>query len=137
MEVIISTAIIVAFLPFAGRMLVNNELWASYSKHKLQAAYAAKQIIETQRQQAVLYGTITSPVVLDTFGQYNNPSDFFLGSSIITVSPAVYSDAPGSPNPNIAHMIIKITWPEKILNTQVPMTETYAADIIINDTILN
>ena len=136
-EVLVSLGIMLIFLPFAARMLTNNQLLASYSKHKIQAAYAAKQIIETQRQQAVLNRTITSQVILDTHGQYGNYADFFYATATITVTPAVYSDAPGSPNVNVAHMVIKMTWPEQILGAQINVTETYAADIITNDNVLN
>ena len=59
------------FLPFAASMLTNSQLLASYSKHKIQAAYAAQQIIETQRQNpfsVIVAGTIcnrSSPAIGD------------------------------------------------------------------------
>ncbi len=61
-------------------MLTNSQLLASYSKHKIQAAYAAQQIIETHRQNAFIVlsagQTQTIPaagsnaVILDTKGNY-------------------------------------------------------------------
>ena len=53
-EVLVSVGIMLIFLPFAASMLTNSQLLASYSKHKIQAAYAAQQIIETQRQNPFL-----------------------------------------------------------------------------------
>lgn len=142
-EVLISMGILLIFLPFAANMLLNSQLMASYSKHKLQAAYAAKQIIETQRQQAVLNGSLASQgptsVTLDTKGNYNNSTNYFYGTSVITVTPAVYTNSTGqtSTNANVAHVVVQINWPEQVLMSKINMTETYAADIIINDTMLN
>ena len=48
-EEIVSVGIMVIFLPFAASMLTNSQLLASYSKHKIQAAYVAQQLIETER----------------------------------------------------------------------------------------
>jgi len=134
-EVLVSTGIMVIFLPFAASILLNSQLLASYSKHKIQAAYAAKQIIETQRQQAVLNGSIVSQVILDTRGQYNNYADYFYGTATVTVTPVAYSD--NFHPTGMDHVVVQISWPEQILNAQVTMTETYAADIITNNPILN
>src|SRR6202167_1172053 len=78
-EVLISVGIMLVFLPFAASMLTNSQLLASYSKHKIQAAYAAQQIIETERQNAFIslspgQSQVIGPssVILDTKGNYAN-----------------------------------------------------------------
>ena len=142
-EVLVSMGLMLIFIPFVASMLTNNQLLASYSKHKIQAAYAAKQIIETQRQQAVLHGTIASQsaqVILDTKCNYNNSANYFYGTAVTTVTPAVYTSTSGATEPSnasIDHVVVKITWTEKVFNLKVPMTETYATDIIMNDPMLN
>jgi prepilin-type N-terminal cleavage/methylation domain-containing protein len=148
-EIIVSMAIMLIFLPFAASMLTNSQLLASYSKHKIQAAYAAQQIIETQRQnpflvlaagQSVAQGP--SSVILDTKGNYANPNcnntNIFCGTAVITVTPAVYTNSLGvkTTSTTVDHFVITINWVEQILKLKVPMTETYAEDIA-NDTMLN
>src|SRR5450631_4292650 len=76
-EVLVSVGIMLVFLPFAASMLTNSQLLASFSKHKIQAAYAAQQILETERQNAFIslaagQSKVIGPssVVLDTKGNY-------------------------------------------------------------------
>jgi len=148
-EVLVSIGIMLIFLPFAASMLTNSQLLSSYSKHKIQAVYAAQQIIETQRQNPFLViapgKSVTigpSNVLLDTKGNYNNTncaiSNVFCGTAVITVTPAVYTNNAGGQITSTAvdHFLVKIYWNEQILNLLVPMTETYAEDIA-NDPILN
>lgn len=149
-EVLVSVAIIAAFLPFAAGMINNSQLLASYSKHKIQAAYAAQQIIETQRQNTFITlaagGSKTigpAAVVLDTKGNYSNTNcssnpNLFCGTALITVTPAVYTTSAGVQTTSavVNHFVVKINWVEQILKLQVPMTETYAEDIA-NDSTLN
>ena len=109
-EVLVSVGIMLIFLPFAASMLTNSQLLASYSKHKIQAAYAAQQIIETQRQnpflvtlapgQSVTVSPAPQSVVLDTKGNYTNTNcstnpNLFCGTATITVTPAVYTNSSG------------------------------------------
>ena len=139
----------VAFLPFAASMLTNSRLLASYSKHKIEAAYAAQQIIETERQATFV--TLTagqsktigpSFVILDTKGNYTNTNcgnpNIFCGTATITIKPAVYTSTAGVQTTNtiVDHFIVQISWVEQILKSQVQMTETYAEDIA-NDPMLN
>jgi type II secretory pathway pseudopilin PulG len=151
-EVLISIGIMLIFLPFAASMIINSQLLASYSKHKIQAAYAAQQIIETQRQNPFLViaagNSVTvqpSPasVVLDTKGNYSNTNcssnpNLFCGTAVITVTPAVYTNSFGVKvtSTTVDHFVVKISWVEQIVKSQVPMTETYAEDIA-NDPMLN
>jgi len=145
-EVLVSVAILVVFLPFAASMLTNSRILASYSKHKIQAAYAAQQIIETQRQLpfAQIVSQPLQNVVLDTKGNYTNVNcntnpNLFCGTALITVSQEAYTNtagAKGPASPNIDHVVVTISWKEQQLNKLVPMTETYAEDII-NDPMLN
>ena len=148
-EILVCVGILVIFLPFAASMLINSQLLASYSKHKIQAAYAAQQIIETQRQnafQVIAAGqsqTIgPSAVILDTKGNYSNVTcanpNIFCGTALITITPAVYTTTAGvsTSSTTVDHFVVKISWVEQILNLKVPMNETYAEDIA-NDIMLN
>jgi prepilin-type N-terminal cleavage/methylation domain-containing protein len=148
-EVLVSVGIMLIFLPFAASMLTNSQILASYSKHKIQAAYAAQQLIETERQstflviapgQSVTIGP--SAVVLDTKGNYNNSncsnSNIFCGTTVITVTPSVYTNSSGVKVSStvVNHFVVNIYWSERIFAAFVPITETYTADIA-NDPMLN
>ena len=148
-EVLVSVGIMLIFLPFAASMLTNSQLLASYSKHKIQAAYAAQQIIETQRQNAfvsLLAGQSQvigpSSVVLDTKGNYANANcantNIYCGTVLITITPTVYTNSSGvkTTSSTVDHFVVSISWSENILELKVPMTETYAEDIA-NDPMLN
>jgi type II secretory pathway pseudopilin PulG len=154
-EVLVSVGIMIIFLPFAANMLTDSQILASYSKHKAQAAYAAQQIIETQRQNITTYFKPTPlfagqsktigplSVILDTKGNYNNlncstNSSIFCGTSLITVTPAVYTNIAGVKVTSLTvdHFVVQIFWFEQILKLKVSMTETYAEDIA-NDPMLN
>jgi len=130
-------------------MLINSQLLASYSKHKIQAAYAAQQMLETQRQspfQVIAAGkSVTigpANVVLDTKGNYNNVncnnSNTFCGTTVITVTPTVYTTTAGvkTTSATVDHFVVQVFWNERIAKLFVPMTETYAEDIV-NDPMLN
>jgi type II secretory pathway pseudopilin PulG len=149
-EILVSVGIMIIFLPFAASMLTNSQLLASYSKHKIQAAYAAQQLIETQRQNGFLtiaagHSVIIGPsnIVLDTKGNYNNTncstnSTIFCGTAVITVTPTVYTSTTGvNTTSTLAnHFVVQVYWSERIFKTFVPITETYAADVL-NDPMLN
>ena len=152
-EVLVSVGIMLIFLPFAASMLTNSQLLASYSKHKIQAAYAAQQIIETQRQNAFFsfigrtfskHSALRQCDILDTKGNYaNRPRcdqyQYFLRYRCYYRDPVgLYQLPPGSRPPArpVDHFVVSISWTEQILKLQVPMTETYAEDIA-NDTMLN
>jgi prepilin-type N-terminal cleavage/methylation domain-containing protein len=148
-EILVSVGIMLIFLPFAASMLTNSQLLASYSKHKIQAAYAAQQMLETERQSPFLViaagKSVTigpANVVLDTKGNYNNTNcnnaNIFCGTTVITVTPTVYTNSAGTKltSATTDHYVIQIYWSEKIFKLLVPMTETYAEDII-NDPMLN
>ena len=148
-EILVSVGIMLIFLPFAANMLVNSQLLASYSKHKIQAAYAAQQLIETQRQSAFVVlaagqSSVIGPanVLLDTKGNYNNTNcnnaNVYCGTTTITITPTVYTTQAGatSTSTTVDHVKVQIFWTEQILNLKVPMTETYAEDIA-NDTMIN
>ena len=149
-EVLVSVGVLLVFLPFVASMMTNSRLLASYSKHKIQAAYAAQQIIETQRQQPFTPLTpgqsfVIGPasVVLDTKGNYTDSNcatnlSLFCGNVIITMTPAVYTNGAGVQTTNTAinHVVVTITWTEQIVKFQVPVSEIYAEDIA-NDPMLN
>ena len=170
-EVLVTTAIVVVFLPFAASLLTNSQMLASFSKHRIQAAYVAQQLIETTRQQPLSYFApqlatlnptstpITGQVALDTKGDYSNINcstnpTLFCGNAVISVTPevyvnsagakiypqaATYTPASGAPYTyySIAHVVVQISWNEQIIHISVPMTETYAADVIVDDPMLN
>jgi len=144
-EVLVSVGILLIFLPFAASMLTNSRLLASYSKHKIEAMYAAQQIIDTYRQNAFVtlaagQTSIIGPsaVILDTKGNYNNNANYFYGTSVVTIAPEVYTNSAGvkTTNTTVDHYSVAINWYEQILKLKVPMTETYAEDIA-NDPMLN
>jgi len=151
-EVLVSVGIMLIFLPFAASMLTNSQLLASCSKHKIQAAFAARQIIETERQLGYTSGSSynnfgliqasqgTYPITLDLKGDYNNtnPSSHFMGTASVTVTAETYTNSSGAilVNSNVDHIVVKITWSEQFLNLQIPMTAYYAEDIAF-DPMLN
>lgn len=151
-EVLVSLGVLLVFLPFAASMITNSQLLSSYAKHKIQAAYAAQQIIETQRQtspfivltagQSKIIGPAS--VILDTKGNYNNlncstNTSIFCGTATVTVTPTVYTSTTGVKGPAstvMDHFVVLINWNEQILNSKVAMSETYAEDVA-NDPMLN
>lgn len=151
-EVLVSLGILLVLLPFAASMLTNSQLLASFSKHKVQAAFAARQIIETERQLGYTNGGTynnfsliqasqgTYPVTIDTKGDYNNshPETHLMGTATVAVTAAVYTNSSGAKfiNHNVDHVLVTISWFEHILNLQVPMT-AYLAEDIANDPMLN
>ena len=147
-EVLVSTGIMVVLLPVLS-ILVSSQYLASVSKHKIQAAYVAQQLIETQRPIISTYftptpltKTINGFVTIDTKGIYpaNSCANSNLpcGSTSITVTPAVYTSTTGvqTTSTTVEHFVVKITWNEQITKSRVPMTETYAEDMA-NDSTLN
>ena len=111
-ELLVSLAIMVVFLPFAANMLTNSQLLSSYSKHKIEAAYAAQQILETQRQEPLSYfapilatanpanNQSVGLVALDTKGNYanincNTNPTLFCGTATITITPETFTNAAG------------------------------------------
>jgi len=169
-EVLVSVGILLIFLPFAASMLTNSQLLASNSKHKIQAAYAAQQIIETLRQKPISYFApilstaipnnaptiITEWVMLDTKGNYPascNSANIPCGTATVTISPETYINSAGQKTNytavyqpvigaaityyTIAHIAVNINWTEQIVKTKVPVNENYAADVIVNDPLLN
>ncbi|MDE2027323.1 MAG: hypothetical protein KGK03_02940 [Candidatus Omnitrophica bacterium] len=152
-EVLVTVGLVVLFLPVVGSALTSSQLAASLSKHKIQAAYAAQQIIEAQRQASFVVlskgqsDTIgPSWVILDTKGNYNNTNTancsiyntdntIFCGQSVMTITPAVYTSTTGvqTTSSTTDHVVVQIYWNE---NKYVHPSVTYAADIV-NDTMLN
>ena len=139
-EVLVSTALIVMFLPAIGNLLTNSQLLASISKHKIQAAYLAELIMEKERQ--LPFANISSQPAtnypLDTKGVYNNTSGYYYATVTITVTPAVYTSASGvqTINATIDHVVLQISWLEQITKSPVTITEDYTGDIA-NDKMLN
>ena len=128
-EVIVSVAIVVIFLTAAASTILNSQFLASYSKHKLQAMYAAQQIIEQERRlsYANIISVASTPVTLDTKGTYNTTADDFLGNVIITVSSVdVYHK----------QVQIQINWQEQITSAKATLREYYSTNIA-DDTVPN
>jgi len=156
-ELLVSLGIMLTFFTFAGPLILNNQLLASYSKHKIQAAYTAQQLLETQRQNISAYFTpplgplspgqvvtiLTGAVALDTKGNYantncaTNPS-LFCGVATITITPTVYNNnGVLTTSSSVDHLVVTIQWNENILNkAKVAVSETYAEDLA-NDPMLN
>jgi len=149
-EILVSVGILMIFLPFAASMLTNSRILGSYAKHKTQAAFAAQQVMEAQRQSAFVVlapGTsqVTGPtnIILDTKGSYINLNcatnpNLFCGTTTTVITPTVYTNAAGTRTTSSTtdHVVVQIFWSERINKFFIPMTETYAEDII-NDPMLN
>ena len=139
-EVLVSTALVIMFLPVIGTLLINSQQLASIAKHKIQAAYLAELIIEKERQ--LPFANITSQTAtnypLDTKGNYNSSAGYFYATVVITVGPAVYTSTTGatSINANIDHVALQISWIEQRGKSPVTITENYTGDIA-NDKMLN
>lgn len=87
-EVLVSILLIVILLTAAATTILNSQFLSSYSKHKIQAAYVAQQILEQERRLG-LAGMSSQPsavVTLDTKGTYGTTADDFLGNRVITVT---------------------------------------------------
>jgi len=151
-EVLVSMGIMAVLLPVLS-ILVSSQYLASVAKHKIQAAYVAQQLIETQRPIISTYFTptpllagqskvINGFVTIDTKGIYpaNSCANSNLpcGSTSITVTPTVYTSTTGvkTTSTTVDHFVVKISWNEQITKSRVPMTETYAEDMA-NDSMLN
>ena len=150
-EVLISIAIMLTFLPYAASMMANSRLLSSYSKHKIQAAYLAEHTLEYERMIPYsgsgsynnfsnLKSVPTTLVDLDTKGDFNqlNPSSHFMANVTVTVTPAVYTNSLGVKTTNNAvdHVVVNVQWTENILKAKITMNENYATDII-GDPMLN
>lgn len=128
-EVLVSMAIIIILVTAAASTILNSQFLASYSKHKIQAMYAAQHIIEQQRRLAFsnIVSQASTPVTLDTKGTYNTSADDFLGNVILTVS---------SLDVNRKQLQVQINWQEQITTAKVTMREYYST-IIANDPLTN
>jgi len=163
-EVLVTTLLLVAFVPMVLSALTSSQYLASFAKHKLQAAYVAQQNIETQRQIIATYFTptpvtqsTTQPIVLDTKGNYNpvtcttysppnnnapfnKPPYYYLpcANMVIAVAQASYTTTGGvtTNSGTTERFTVTITWIEQGLTSKIPVTETYVEDIV-NDNMLN
>lgn len=92
MEVLIALGLLVITgVVFLGALVTCNYI-ASYSKHKTQAIYVAKRIIEEKRRLPfplastngvrVAYGTVS----IDTKGTFNSSSDDYMGQAFFAVT---------------------------------------------------
>ncbi len=128
-EILVSVGILVIFLTAAIMTILNSQFLASYSKHKLQAMYAAEQILEQERRLTYtnLVSVASTAVTLDTKGTYNTTADDFLGNVVITVTVVdVYHK----------QVQIQINWQEQLTSGKVTMREYYSTNIA-NDTVPN
>ncbi len=87
-EILISMALIVLLITAATHSTLASQFLASYSKHKIQAAYVAQQLLEQQRRTsfASIASAASAAVTLDTNGTYGTTTDDFNGNRIITVT---------------------------------------------------
>ena len=122
-EILISAVLIVVLLSAAATTIINSQLLSSYARHKLQASYAASQILEQQRRLAFpnIVSASAAAVTLDTKGTYNTTEDDFIGTAAITVT-------------NIdayrKKVQVEIAWPERLVaGGQITIREYYATTI--------
>jgi len=129
-ETIWSIALITILIPPAINNILNNQFLSSYSKHKMQAAYVAQQILEQERRAAFSEIVSVPPafVSLDTRGTYNTTVDDFMGNAIITVTDV---DA------NQKMVQVEINWTERIFGRGQVVMREYFTTTFANEPDLN
>ena len=128
-EVLVSLALIVLLWGATVGAIFNNRFLLSYSRHKMQAAYVAQQILEQERRLVFSPNSSLSSavVILDTQGTYNTTADDFMGNSVVNVTNI---DA-------YRNMVrVEINWLEKVGSGQMTMREYYTTTFA-NDPELN
>lgn len=129
-EVLVSSMLIIIFLTGAAGIILNSQLLSGLARHKLQASYAAQQILEQQRRRA--FSSIVSqgaaPITLDTKGTYAATADDFTGIVIITVT-----NISGSQK----KVQVEIDWPERLFTGDQLTLKEYYATTITNEALLN
>lgn len=127
-EVIIAAVIVVILVVAGAGTLLSSQTLSAFARHKLQAAYAAGQILEQERRRD--FSSIvnrTMAVTLDTKGTYNTAADDLTGSANITV---VNIDSERK------KVQVGVSWAERVLTGRnVTVREFYATTIADEDEI--
>ncbi len=121
-EVLISVSVIALVLvAFLGVLVISQEI-ASYSRHKVQAMYAAQRIVEEQRRLAfaTLASQASAAISIDTRGTFNTTADDFMGTRRITVTTL---------DTYRKRLAVEVDWIEHTFRGNVTMREFCTTDI--------
>ena len=121
-ELLISVGVMLLVVIAAAQVLLSSQFLASYQRHKVQAMYAAQQLLEQKRQTAfsATSSTSTQAVVLDA-------GTNFSGSAVTTVT---------NIDANRNQVSVAVSWVEKIFGRDITMREYFATNLTI-DPLLN
>ena len=121
-EVLVSIGVVTLLVISAVQTILSSQYLTSYSRHKIQAMFAAQQILEQQRQKtfSAASSQTTVPVILDVNGN-------FMGTAITTVTNL---DAYRN------QVKLEIDWQEQVLAAKMTMKEYYSTNIA-NDPVPN
>ncbi len=128
-EILMSAAIVLLLAAAASITVLNCQYFASYSRHKTQAMFAAQQIIEQIRRVSFTpanSSTVTT-VQLDNYGGTVGAGGYFYGTATTTVT---------NIDAYCNHVDIEIKWKEKMVSGKKDMKEYYSLNIA-NDPITN
>ncbi len=128
-EVLVSTLVVASLVLAGAKTITDSQYLNSLSRHKVQAMYAAQQILEQKRRATFVAASsvVTAPVVLDTYGNFSNTNGYFYGTSVTTVTNL---DAYRN------QVTVEVSWPEQVLAAK-RTTREYFSTNIANDPIPN
>jgi Tfp pilus assembly protein PilV len=104
-------------------IFARTRSWVSYGRHRIQAVYLAKQIIEELHK--LPYANIVNRAATAVAGNETNPA--------LTVANATYSVAVTNVNSHRNRVQVEIDWTEPSLGGNKTMREYVTTDITDND----
>ena len=124
-EVVVSLFILTIVWVSAVGTVIVSKYAASRARHKTQAIYIAQSTLEQMRRQPFqsLGSSAVSfngSVIIDTMGNFNNPTNPFMGNQMVTVSPI---DAYRQ------RVQVTVSWTERLFGGSEPLTEYCTTDI--------
>lgn len=121
-EILVSLALLVILAAGMASTILSSQFFSSYSRHKIQAAYAAQQILEQQRRTAfsAIATQASAAVTLDTKGTYNTTADDFNGNRVITVT---------SIDAYRKMVQVEINWQEQVASGKITAREYFKTTI--------
>ncbi|MBF0618702.1 MAG: type II secretion system protein [Candidatus Omnitrophica bacterium] len=129
-EALVSLAIVTVLLVTATEGILNSRFLGSYSRHQVQAMYAAQQILEQYRRQP--FSTVSlntsGPVILDFNGDFSNTGTYLYGTAFISVV---------NIDPDRDKINVEVDWQEKMQDNKNVTMKEYYSTIIVNDPVPN
>lgn len=126
-EVVVGLLTLVIIWLGAIDAFIVGKYSASYSRHKIQAMYAAQRKIEDLRKVTYPPSGSTTAIRIDTKGTPDNAADDFTGTQIVTVGPDLGY---------YRQVIVEIRWNE-IFFGRVKQMREYCATYIANEPQVN